>query len=163
MTQPLDTELKGSPDAILSAIDFLRSCIDAHQTVIDERETYHRYVQSWKGTAGDAYLNYRNVLTDAHHSTIELLNSFVTEFESCAQQLTWRQEDMEQVRKDAADAGLDVIGMKVMPPTMRRPLHPGLPPDPTVAIDHPGAYKAAQEGCEEMSTIYAYWQRQVDE
>lgn len=139
MTEPLETELKGSPQAIRGAIAFLNSCIEAHQTVMDERDTYHRYVQSWRGPAADAYLNYRNVLSDTHQSTIALLNSFITEFESCAKQLTWRQEDLAAVRADAAAVGLDVVGTKIMPP-MAEPFSPGLPPDPTIAIDHPSAY-----------------------
>lgn len=121
----IDTNMPGKPEAVYDVADWLGSLkrtMDAAGS--RTRGNGARSEIAWQGEGGDAYRDFNGDVKKAAHEIEDRASDAQDKVRSYAQQLTWRQDDLEAARARATAGGLTVAGTVIQPPPAAVP-----PPD----------------------------------
>ena len=148
-----DTYIAGERAAIDDAGQRLKSLRAAYAEAADDTHSVRsksNYV--WTGRAGDAYRDFNKDLTKALDEMKDRSARAEDLFFSYAQQLAWRQEEMQEHRDKAIQGDLVVDGTWINAP--EPVVCPARPPDPKASAERRAQYgdvmRAYERYCEQL-------------
>ncbi len=148
-----DTYIAGERAAIDDAGQWLKSLRAAYAEAADDTHSVRsksNYV--WTGRAGDAYRDFNKDLTKALDEMKDRSARAEDLFFSYAQQLAWRQEEMQEHRDKAIQGDLVVDGTWINAP--EPVVCPARPPDPKASAEQRAQYgdvmRAYERYCEQL-------------
>lgn len=131
----IDTRVDGSPQALLSAADFLTSTLATGATTMDDAVHAQRgqVAEAWEGDAAEGLRGRLGTLSAGAGTLSSAVTAAGLELETLGTVLEGVQADMESARNQAAAGGLTVSGTVIEGPGAPPPSVPALPVDHTPA------------------------------
>lgn len=158
----VDTEVEGSPQALLSAGAFLTGTLAPGATAMDDAVHGQRgqVAAAWEGDAAEGLRGRLGTLSQGAGTLSTAVAAAGRELETLGAVLESVQADMAGARSQAAAGGLTVSGTVIQGPGAPPPSVPALPPDHTPAERR--AYDDGVAAINAYNTAAATWETVVE-